>query len=146
MSRHVLAVDTYNVVVSVQTNLTQGNKSNYEQWRTILEMRDPNDSAHMLFQNLWKKMEFCRYDPALASLQIPSELGYSIDLSHFFELMEKAPDLEVCFVALKHGIGTRGRGIGAHANNCTDTSCPPPFLSKELLDAPPFLWPVGPSL
>ena len=96
MSRQVLAIDTYNVVVSVQTNLTERNKSSYEQWRTILEMRDPNDNARMLFQNLWKKMEFCRHDPALASLQIPSELGYRIDLSHFFELMEKAPDLEVC--------------------------------------------------
>ena len=100
MSRHVLAVDAYNVVVSVQTNLTQGNKSNYEQWRAILEMRDPNDNAYSLFQNLWKKMEFCRHDPALASLQIPSELRYRLDLSHFFELMEKAPDLEVCSVAL----------------------------------------------
>ena len=96
IQKQVCKDDTYNLLVSVKADLDEMNKSSYEQWRAVLEMKDPNN-AHMLFENLWKKMEFCRHDPALASLQIPSELQYKIDLSEFFVLMERKPELQVCF-------------------------------------------------
>ena len=87
----------FQLVQKLRDSLLSGNEEplSKDEWIKFLKMQCSNSKGKNMHNVLRQEMEFCWFDPALACLDLPPELGKQRDLWELFELSEKSDNTEV---------------------------------------------------